>query len=219
MNKIYSIAIDGPAGAGKSTIAKKIAEILNIEYIDTGAMFRAITLKVIDNKIDLEDESGINKLLFNTDIDFRNKSIFLDGTNVDDKIRGNKISQSVSQVAKIKDVRDKLLEIQRNMAEKKSVVMDGRDIGSIVLPNARFKFFLTASVKERATRRYNELISNGEKNISFESIIEDIEKRDYIDTNRAIAPLLRAEDAIEVDTTNMSIDMVVEHLISFIKEV
>lgn len=214
--ELISIAIDGPAGAGKSTISKKVADILNIEYVDTGAMFRAITLKVLDNGIDIEDENAIIEILPNTDIDFLNNNIYLDGKNVNKQIRENKISQNASYIAKISKVRKKLLEIQRNIAISKSVIMDGRDIGTVVLPNAKYKFYLTASVDERANRRYKELLEKNVQNITLEGIKEDIIKRDAIDSNREEAPLKQAEDAILLDTTRLNIDETIKKIVDIV---
>lgn len=215
-NKNYSIAIDGPSASGKSTIAKRVSKMLNIEYIDTGAMYRAITYKVLKNNIDPLDEQSIINILETTTIDFINNSIYIDDVVVDDEIRMNKVSKNVSYIAKIKEVRYKLVKLQQSMAKTKSVVMDGRDIGTVVLPNADYKFFVTASVNERANRRYKELIERGEKEISLDSIIADISKRDEIDSNREIAPLRQSEDSYLLDTTNKSIDESVDFIISIV---
>ncbi|KNF07445.1 cytidylate kinase Cmk [Gottschalkia purinilytica] len=214
--KNFSVAIDGPAGAGKSTIAKIIAEKLNIIYIDTGAMYRAFTLKLVKNNIDFNDIKTIKNTLRDTTIDFKNNHIFLDGIIVDEEIRTNEISSKVSLVAKIKEVREKLVEIQRDIAKNKSIIMDGRDIGTSVLPNAEFKFFITASVEERASRRYKELIDKG-ISIDFDKLKNDIIKRDRIDSTRSIAPLKKSEDAIEVDTTNKNINEVIELILDKMK--
>ncbi|WP_130807388.1 (d)CMP kinase [Senegalia massiliensis] len=215
MNNLV-IAIDGPSGAGKSTIAKLIAKKLNIVYIDTGAMYRALTYKLLMNKIDFSDLSKIKKVLRQTHIDFKNNHIYLDETIVDDEIRTNIINKNVSNVAKIKDVRLKLVEIQREIAKNKSVIMDGRDIASHVLPNADFKFYLSATPEERGKRRYKELTKNN-NNISLEDVIKDMKERDKIDSTREISPLIKTEDAVEIDTTNKSIDEVVDFIISYVK--
>ena len=201
----FSIAIDGPAGAGKSTVAKLIADRLGSDYIDTGAMYRAFTLKLIENDIDLKDLKEVIKVLKTTSIDFKDNHIYLDDKVVDEKIRDNNISRNVSQVAKIKEVRERLVELQRNMAENKSTVMDGRDIGSTVLKDARYKFFLTASVEERASRRYKDLKSL-DSSVSLNSIKKEIETRDEIDSTRKISPLIQCDDAIVIDTTNENIE-------------
>ena len=216
-NGIYSIAIDGPASSGKSTIAKKVSKILNIEYIDTGAMYRALTWKVLDQDIKLKDEDLIIKLLENTSIDFKDGDIYLDDNIINDEIRLNYVSQNVSYIAIISEVRKKMLELQQNMAKYKSVIMDGRDIGTVVLKNAKYKFFLTASIEERALRRYKELVENGNEKLSLAEIEKDIRKRDEIDSNRKIAPLKQAEDAILIDTTEKSIDQVVDIIVATVK--
>ena len=212
-NEKYAIAIDGPAGAGKSTVAKKIADILNLEYIDTGAMYRALTLKVIREGKDPQNQGQVLEILKDTNIEFINNHIYLDGEIVDKDIRENNINKNVSYIAIIKEVREKMVLLQQEMAKTKSVIMDGRDISTVVLTNAEFKFFITASTKERASRRYKELMINGEKNITLEQIIKEIEKRDDIDSNREVAPLKMSEDAILINTDNLSIDEVVSEII------
>lgn len=209
------IAVDGPAGSGKSTISRILAKKLNIVYIDTGAMYRALTLKILRNGINIYDKFEISKILQTTLIDFRNNHIFLDGEEVDEEIRRNEISTNVSDVAKIKEVRERLVEIQRNISDNKSVVMDGRDIGSFVLPNAKFKFYITASIEERGRRRYKELLEKG-YNADIDKIIEEIRERDRIDSTREFAPLTKCEDAFEIDTTNKTIDEVVLEILDII---
>jgi cytidylate kinase len=215
------IAIDGPAGAGKSTIARKIAKILDILYLDTGAMYRAVALKAIREGIDTKDEEKLCSLVENINIKveyFQSKQhIFLDNEDVSDKIRTPEISIGASNVSAVKSVRLKMVELQRKIAENNSLVMDGRDIGTYVLPDARFKFFLTASVEERARRRYLEQTSKGISNISLEEVKQDIEYRDKNDSTRAFAPLSKADDAIEIDTTLMTIEDVVNKIISIIR--
>lgn len=213
----FSIAIDGPAGAGKSTIAKKVARVLDIEYLDTGAMYRALTLKVLRNKIDPLNEKEIVELLKNSDIDFNDNHIYLDGTQVDDEIRENIISKNVSYVASIKEVRDIMVNLQQKLASRKSVIVDGRDITTVVLPNADFKFFVTASVEERSRRRYKELIEKGESDITLEKIMEDISMRDEIDSTRDVAPLKKTADSYLLDTTDKSIDECVNIIVSIVK--
>lgn len=217
-NDKYAIAIDGPAGAGKSTVAKKISKILNLEYIDTGAMYRALTLKVIRENKDPKNVLQVTEVLKDTHIEFNNNHIYLDGEIVDKDIRDNNINKNVSYIAIIKEVREKMVLLQQEMAKTKSVIMDGRDIATVVLTNAEYKFFITASTKERATRRYKELIQNGEENITLEQIIEEIEKRDNIDSNREVAPLKMSDDAILINTDNLSIDEVVSKIIDIVKE-
>jgi cytidylate kinase len=217
MSKKLVIAVDGPAGSGKSTISKKVANILNLEYIDTGAMYRALTLKVIDNGIDTNDEDYILRIMASTSIYFKGNHIYLDGTRVDEKIRENIINKHVSDVAKIKEVRKKMVEMQQNLSKKSSVIMDGRDIGTVVLPHADFKFFITASIEERANRRYEELLTKGEKNITYEQVFSEMEQRDRIDSTREVAPLIKAKDAYEIDTTDMTIQEVVDKIINIVE--
>lgn len=206
------IAVDGPAGAGKSTIAKIIAKKLNINYIDTGAMYRAITYKCLNNNIDVNNEEDVKKIAKETDIDFRDNNIYLDGNIVNDEIRTIQVSNNVSNVAKIKEVRYLMVDVQREIGKRNSVILDGRDIGSYVFPNADYKFFLIATPEERGKRRHKELTEKG-YDVSLEEIINDIIKRDEIDSSREFAPLVKAEDAIEIDTTGKSIDEVVQCLI------
>lgn len=212
------VAIDGPAGAGKSTISKKVAKMLELEYIDTGAMYRAITYKIIRDNVNIDDERALQALLDSTQIDFENNHIVLDGNNVDNLIRDQKINENVSNVASVKAIRLWLVEKQRAIAENKNVIMDGRDIGTYVLPKASVKIFLTASAAERGRRRYEELIIKGEK-VTLKEIIESIEKRDYIDSHREFAPLKQADDAIILDSTELGIDDVVEEIIQIVKKV
>ncbi|MCX7885355.1 MAG: (d)CMP kinase [Caloramator sp.] len=212
------IAVDGPAGAGKSTISKIVAERLKIEYIDTGAMYRAITLKLIRKGICLEDIDAIKKILNETNIDFVNGKIYLDKEDVSEDIRKIEVSSKVSDVAAIPYVREKLVELQRRMASFKSVIMDGRDIGTNVLKDANIKIFLTATVEERAKRRYKEMIEKG-NDVTFEDICKDIENRDRIDSTRKVNPLRKADDALEIDTTSKTIDDVVSEIISIVKKV
>lgn len=212
------VAIDGPAGAGKSTISKKVAKILELEYIDTGAMYRAITYKIIRDNVNIDDEKALQALLKSTQIDFENNHIVLDGNNVDDLIREQKINENVSAVASVKAIRLWLVEKQRAIAENKNVIMDGRDIGTYVLPKASVKIFLTASAAERGRRRYEELIKKGET-VTLKEIIESIEKRDYIDSHREFVPLKQAEDAIVLDSTELGIEDVVKEIIQIVKKV
>lgn len=217
MSQIIKIAIDGPGGAGKSTIAKLVAKELNIDYIDTGAMYRAIGYKVTKTNTNIEDESALKQMLDNTYIDFSDGNIYLDGENVNTEIRTPEMSLMASKVAAIGDVRNKLVALQRNMGKTKSIIMDGRDIGNNVLTDAEFKFFMTASPEERADRRYKELIEKGEK-VTFEEVLEDIKQRDYNDTHRKLNPLKAAEDAIMLDTTGMTIEEVVNNILSEVQK-
>ena len=207
------IAVDGPAGAGKSTIAKIIADKLNINYIDTGAMYRAITYKCLQNNIDINNEEDVINIAKQCDIDFKDNNIYLNGNILKDEIRTMEVSNNVSNVAKIKEVRYLMVDIQRNIGKMSSVILDGRDIGSYVFPNADYKFFLVATPEERGNRRYKELINKG-YDVNLEEIIKDIIKRDEIDSNREFAPLVKAEDAIEIDTTGKNIDEVVNSVLS-----
>lgn len=205
------IAIDGPAGAGKSTIAKFLAKRMNIVYIDTGAMYRAIGLKALRNNIGCGNTEKISEMLENTEIRLANdcgeQRVFLDGEDVSVAIRQPEISKMASDISAVPIVRYAMVEMQRNMAAKNDTILDGRDIGTFVLPNADVKIFLTASVKERASRRYKELIARGEKTTESE-VEQDIIKRDYNDSHRALAPLKKADDAVEIDTTGMSVEEV-----------
>ncbi len=218
----YSIAIDGPGGAGKSTIAKIIAKKLGCVYIDTGAMYRAVGLFAVRKGIDTENSEALSKVLDEIEIDIENLGgemrIFLCGEDVSDKIRTPEISMAASNVAKAVPVRLKLVQLQRKLAEKTSVIMDGRDIGSYVLPNADAKIYLTADVEDRAQRRYDELILKGQQ-VDFNDVLEDMKKRDYNDSNRDFAPLCKAEDALLVDTTGLELEQSVEKLFDIIMSI
>ncbi|SDC52129.1 MULTISPECIES: (d)CMP kinase [unclassified Candidatus Frackibacter] len=210
------IAIDGPAGAGKSTIAKQVAEELGSIYIDTGAMYRALTLKALRLEIDIGSEQELANLAKNTEIRFRKVDnqdrILLDNEDVSEEIRSQAVSNHVSLVAKVPAVRKELVNLQRKMAKDTSVVMDGRDIGTVVLPNADVKIFLTASVEERTKRRYEELKLKGEE-IDFFQLKSEIIRRDKLDRERVVAPLKKADDAIELDSTKLTIREVVEEVL------
>ncbi len=217
MGKIYQIAIDGPAGSGKSTIAKALAKELGIDYIDTGAMYRAFGYKIREKGIDMHDPAQLDALLCSTEIDFDRGKTLLDGSDVSSAIRTPEISMLASECSAIAEVRKKLVALQQAMGESKSVVMDGRDIGTVVFPKAKYKFFLTASSEERAKRRFAELTAKGERT-TFEQVLEEMNRRDHNDTTRKVTPLRRADDALEVDTTKMSIEEVTEFIISKITE-
>lgn len=213
------IAIDGPAGAGKSTIAKLVAKELNAIYIDTGAMYRAMALYLLRNHIDIEDEKALEECVASADISIRfadgEQQVWLNGENVNGLIRTEEVSAMASVSSAKGVVRVKLVDLQRKLAEDHDVVMDGRDIGTHVLPNAKPKIFLTASSKVRAKRRYDELTARGEV-CDPDTIEKDIIERDERDKNREISPLRQAEDAILVDTSDMTIDQVKEKIISLI---
>lgn len=213
---MYNIAIDGPAGAGKSTIAKKAAKKLDFIYVDTGAMYRAIALYFIRNKVAADDEKTISEKCsgINVSIDYVDgaQQVILNGENVNDYIRTEQVSMMTSSISKYPAVRDKLLNLQRQLAAEKNVIMDGRDIGTCVLPDAKTKIFLTASAEERARRRYKEQIERGIE-CDIKQIEKDIIARDEQDMNREIAPLKQAEDAVLIDSSDMSIEQVVDAII------
>jgi len=213
----WRIAIDGPAGAGKSTISKKVAEILGFEYIDTGAMYRAVTLKALALNINLHDEEEY-KFLEETRIDFRNQRLFLDDKDVSDEIRSLEVSNNVSLVSSFGYVREKMVSLQRELAKDKNVIMDGRDIGTVVLPDAELKIFLNADITERARRRLKERLENNLPTQTLEETIEEIKERDRKDSNREISPLQKAADAIEIDTSKLNVDEVVEEIIKLVVE-
>lgn len=203
------IAIDGPAGSGKSSLAKEIAKRLGVLYVDTGAMYRAITLKLLKT-----DESSYEEILKNTKISFDGDKIFLDGRDVSKEIRENEISNKTSEMSKKKIIRDYLVKMQREIASDKDVVMEGRDIGSVVLKDAEYKFFLTADVETRAMRRYKQI---DDDKVSFEEILEDLKVRDYNDSHRENSPLIQTEDAILIDSTDLNAEETIEKIISYIK--
>ena len=216
MKDIYRIAIDGPSGAGKSTIAKAVAKALNIDYIDTGAMYRAVGYKMDKKGIPFEECEALDAMLESTDIDFVGGDVILDGEVVNALIRTPEVSMLASQCSQLAPVRTKLVEIQRGMGQRKCVIMDGRDIGTNVLKDAEYKIFLTASAEERANRRFKELQEKGEKQ-TYEEVLEDIKQRDHNDMTRELNPLRKADEAIEVDTTGMGIDEVVAAVLDIVK--
>lgn len=208
------IAIDGPAGSGKSTIAKLIAEDLGLVYLDTGAMYRLVTLKALNEGI-LGDFEKIKKMLNNLNIDIKENGFYLDNVDVSDEIRKPIVSENVSDIAAIREVREKMVDLQRKFSKSKNVILDGRDIGTVVFPNADLKIFLVADAKERAKRRYKELVEKGE-NVEIEEIYDNILKRDKIDSTRRESPLKKAKDAVEVDTTFKSIKEVKNEILKMI---
>lgn len=213
MKDIYQIAIDGPGGAGKSTVAKLVAKRLGIDYIDTGAMYRAFGLKMLRNNMPMEETDALKEMLNDTEIDFNGQNVILDGEDVSGKIRTPEISKAASDCSAFPFIREKMVRDQQKMGSKKSVVMDGRDISTVVFPNAKYKFFVTATPEERAMRRYKELIEKGEK-AEYQQVLDDINKRDYNDSHRKASPLRQAEDAELLDTTNMTIEEVVDYICS-----
>lgn len=214
------IAIDGPAGAGKSTISKKVASQLGFVYIDTGAMYRAVGLKAVRCGIDTNDETGVASILPSLDIDIRHEGveqhIYLDGENVSDKIRTPEISMAASNVSRIPAVRLAMVDMQRALAGKRDVVMDGRDIASYVLPDAEIKIFLTASVDARARRRYNELIQKGES-VNYEDVKDEMIIRDKNDSTREFAPLKMVADAQLIDTSDLTLEESIEAVTDYIR--
>ena len=199
------IAIDGPGGAGKSTIAKQVARALDIDYIDTGAMYRAVGYKLIRDNVDMYDEDALLAMLEATDIDFSGGKTILDGEDISDRIRTQEISRKASECSALAPVRAKLVELQKKMGSTKSVIMDGRDIGTYVLPDAELKIFLTATVEERANRRCRELREKGVET-DFEAVKKDMEYRDKNDSGREFAPLKPAEDSVYMDNTDMTLE-------------
>ena len=212
----FSVAIDGPAGAGKSTIAKLIAKEFNLMYINTGAIYRAVALKAKESGLSPDKISEVCELINNMDMQFENDDLILNGQNIQEQITMPEISAIVSSYASIKEVRQKLVALQRKMAEKYNSILDGRDIGTVVLKDSKFKFFLTASPEERAERRYLELKQRGVE-CEKEKILKDIIERDYKDSHRETDPLKKADDAIEIDTTGLTIKDVTDKINSIIK--
>ena len=218
MKNRIRIAVDGPSGAGKSTIAKAVAQRLSIDYIDTGAMYRAVGYKLLQEGVSLKDLPKVAEVLERTEIDFSCGNIYLDGENINDRIRTEEISRQASDCSALGIVREKLTEQQQQMGVRKSVIMDGRDIGTVVFPDAEYKFYITASAEERAKRRYKELLEKGQET-TYEKVLADIRQRDYNDTTRKINPLRKAEDAVTVDTTNMSREEVIDFICSRLSEI
>ncbi len=218
---MVSIAIDGPSGSGKSTISRCLARELNFLNIDTGALYRAIAYFFLTNKIDYTDESNVKKYLDKININIKNKNynqiILLNNEDITNKIRSNDISMVSSYISAMPPVRNYLLELQRNLAKNNNVIMDGRDIGTVVLPNADIKFFLTASPKVRAKRRYTQL-SRKNENISYKEILNTLNKRDFNDSNRETAPLKPAFDAMIFDNSEQTLHNTISMLLKTIKE-
>lgn len=217
---MINIAIDGPSGAGKSTISKLIAKKLGITYLDTGAMYRSVALYVVNNKKNPSNKDDVVSLLDKINISYIKKDdeniICLNGQDVSQEIRQHCMSKYASEVSKIPEVRMFLVKMQREIAKNNDVVLDGRDITSFVLPDAKYKFYLTASAEERAKRRYEELQAKGQS-VEYSQILKDIIDRDYNDMNRDFAPLKKTEDSVLIDSTNMTLNEVVDTIISYIK--
>jgi cytidylate kinase len=221
MNQCFSIALDGPSGAGKSTVAKALAQRLGAAYLDTGAMYRAVALYVLRRQANPDAPREVIPLLDHIQIEIRfteaGQRVMLNGEDVSASIRENQVSAAASKVAAIPEVRNRLVAMQRTMAEARSVVMDGRDIGTHVLPNATLKVYLTASAQERARRRFEELQQKGQ-DVDFDTIQRQMLERDYNDSHRAASPLCRAEDAVKLDSTGMDINQVVEAIAALLEE-
>ncbi len=207
------IAIDGPGGSGKSTVAKLLAKKLNYDYLDTGAMYRAVTWFALKKKIDVNDSHKLSEVASRINISFSKNKVFVNKEDVTGQIRKPEIDKNVSYVARIKGVREAMVALQRKIAEKGGIIVDGRDIGSRVLPDADIKVYLTASLEERAARRYQDI---KKENVTLADVKKELKKRDMIDKNRKISPLIKAADANYLDTTNMSIEQVIDKLTKLI---
>lgn len=212
------IAIDGPAGAGKSTVARRVAQILKIQYLDTGAMYRAFTYFVLQHDIDLNNLEAINKLLDGFEITFRDQRVYIGDTEVAAEIRSDSVTDTVSYISSLRAVRKKMVELQREIGKNRSVVAEGRDIGTVVFPETNHKFYLDASIKERARRRIGDK-KNQSKITDINEIQRKIRQRDEYDSTREISPLTKAPDAHYLDTTHMTIDEVCNHIITHVNEV
>jgi len=216
----YRIALDGPSGAGKSTIAKRLSAELGFVYVDTGAMYRTVGLYCLQNNVDINDEAAVGAVLGNINIELKyidgEQRILLNGTDVSKDIRLNEVSMAASKTSAYKAVRAFLLDAQRNVAKTQSVIMDGRDIGTVVLPDAEIKIFIVGDATVRAKRRHKELLEKGQ-NISLQEVLEDIITRDHNDTNRAEAPLRQAKDAVLLDTTYKNFDEAYEAVLDIVK--
>ena len=212
-NDVYSVTVDGPSGSGKSTVCKLISNILNIEYLDTGSMYRSLAYFCLKENVNLENEEEVMQVLNSLDITFESSKIKVNGEFLNDKIRTNDVSMAASKVSTYYSVREKLVEIQRQIASDKAIILDGRDAGTNILKNADYKFYLDASPEVRAKRRFDEQKDDS----SYETILKDIKLRDEQDKNRKYAPLRQAEDAVLINSDNMSIDEVVEKIIEIIR--
>lgn len=214
---MYKIAIDGPCASGKTEVAKAIGKSLKILVVDTGAIYRALTLYCLEHNVDIYDESSVIRNTKDVDVHLDHDDVYLEGKKVTNEIRSAEVSKATAVVAKIPDVREKVTTIQRSLASKQSVVMQGRDITSIVLPEAEVKIYLTATPEERAHRRQRDLIAKGES-ISFEEVLKSINERDRADMTRDVSPLIKTEDSIEIDSTNLTLKEVVQEIIDIARK-
>ena len=219
--KMLTIAIDGPAGAGKSTVAKKVAEALGYTYVNTGAMYRAVALRCLELGVDVSDPEAVARAVRNMDVRLEPSGgelkVLVDGVDVTEAIQEPRVGHAVSLVAQVPEVREALVELQRRMGERGGVVMDGRDIGTVVFPSAEVKIFLTASEEERAARRHRELVARGER-VAYEEVLESLRRRDALDRSRAVSPLVKAEDAVKVDSTGRPVESVVAEILAICRE-
>ena len=217
---MINIAIDGPAGAGKSSVAKAVAKKLGFIYVDTGALYRAVGVNALKNGIKTDDKEAVVAMLPDTKVELRYidgaQRVILNDEDVSETIRMPEASMAASNVSAIPEVRAFLLDLQHDMAEKNNVIMDGRDIGTVILPDAQYKFFLTATAEVRADRRFKELKEKG-LDVDYNALLEEIIQRDYNDSHRATAPLKQADDAIYIDSSNMNLEESINHILSFIK--
>lgn len=217
MSSAINIAIDGPSGVGKSTIADRVAESLHMVHLDTGAMYRCVAYYLVSHQIDLSDSQALDQALDSIHISFQGKQVFLNDVDVSKEIRTNEISMFTSKVATNLSVRKKMVTLQQEVAKDKGYILDGRDICTVVLPDAEVKIYMDASAKARAERRYKEYISQGIQ-ADYETIYQDIVARDYQDSHREISPLVQAKDAIRIDTSNLTIDEVVKEVLELVRK-